>query len=246
MPPLTTFLSPRWRWATLAVLAGVLFLARLGFWQLDRLEWRRGENVQKAAEMNASPLDLNHLPAEIDLPAMWNRPATAVGQYDLASQFIVRSQNYEGQPGVHLLALLQLEGSETAVIVHRGWLPSAEVAHAASYHQPGRVTVTGRLQLSQGLGGGRVTEITADNQLFRIDLPAIEAHLGRPIHPVYLLEEPPPPPDRELPYQLAADLTLSEGDHLIYAIQWFLFAPLLGGIYIYLVAKRDPIPLDRR
>jgi cytochrome oxidase assembly protein ShyY1 len=173
----------------------------------------------------------------MDLPAMWNRQATAVGQYDLAGQLLVRSQNYEGQPGVYLLAPLVLEGEGTAVLVHRGWLPSAEAANAANYHQTGVVSVTGRIQLSEGLSGGRVTEITADNELFRIDVPAIADHLGYPILPVYLLEEPPPPPDRELPYQLTADLTLDEGDHLSYAFQWFIFAAMLAGIYTYLVAK---------
>ena len=237
MSLLSTFFSPRWRWATLAVVLGIVFLVRLGFWQLERLEWRRGENALKAAEINAAPLDLNTLPSTIDLPAMWNRQATAIGQYDLAGQLLVRSQNYEGQPGVYLLVPLVLEGGDTAVLVHRGWLPSAEAANAADYHQTGVVSVTGRIQLSEGLSGGRVTEITADNELFRIDVPAIANHLGYPILPVYLLEEPPPPPDRELPYQLTADLTLDEGDHLSYAIQWFIFAAMLAGIYTYLVAK---------
>ena len=244
MPPLSAFFSRRWRWATLAVVLGVLFLVRLGFWQLDRLEWRRGENVQKAAEMNATPLPLNQLPAGVDLPAMWNRQATAVGEYDPAGQFIVRSQNYQGQPGGYLLAPLRLAGSDTAVIIHRGWLPTAELDRAPTYHQPGSVTVSGRIQRTETLSGGRVTEITADNQLYRIDLAAIEAHLGYPILPIYLLEEPPPPPDTELPYQLTADLSLSEGDHLSYAIQWFLFAPLLAVIYGYLVAKSAPLKPD--
>lgn len=235
----STFFAPRWRWATLVVIAGMLFLGRLGFWQLDRLAWRRGENVRKAAQMDAAPLDLNQLSPTIDLPTMWNRRATAVGEYDTAAQLIVRSQIYESQPGAYLLTPLKLAGTDTAVLVNRGWVPTAELQNLATYNITGPVTITGRIQLSEGFNDGRTTEINSANELYRIDLPAIAQWAAYPILPVYLLEDAPPPPDTALPYQLTADLSLDEGNHLSYAYQWFSFAPLLGFIYAYYVAKHS-------
>ena len=63
-PPVTfadarrLLLTPRWIFATLVVVAGVLGMVRLGFWQLERLDWRRSLNAQVAA-VQRCPLNLN-------------------------------------------------------------------------------------------------------------------------------------------------------------------------------------------
>jgi cytochrome oxidase assembly protein ShyY1 len=56
---LRALVGRRWRWVTLAVLALMLVLARLGIWQLDRLAERRAANAQLAAALSAAPIDLN-------------------------------------------------------------------------------------------------------------------------------------------------------------------------------------------
>ncbi len=59
--------SKRWILTTLLAFAGVLVLARLGIWQLDRLAERRVFNARVTAAMARPPLDLNSqaLPAEL-------------------------------------------------------------------------------------------------------------------------------------------------------------------------------------
>ena len=44
-----TLFSRRWWWVTLIVLVLMAVFARLGFWQLDRLEQRRAANAQLIA-----------------------------------------------------------------------------------------------------------------------------------------------------------------------------------------------------
>lgn len=232
-----TFLSKRWRWPTIAVIVGMLFLARLGLWQLDRLEWRRGENEKKLAALNATPLNLNDDLPETDLTTLKNQQVTAQGEYDLAEQFIVKAQTYQGQQGVYLLTPLRITGQETAVLVNRGWIPAGLTENIKQFDQPGPVQVNGRIQLSETLSGGRETEISAANELFRIDVGAIATQLPYPLLPVYILEEPSE--RNELPYKLEADLTLNEGNHFSYAIQWFSFAVLLGIIFVYYVNKNE-------
>ena len=57
--------SRTWWLATLLVFAGTLVLARLGIWQLDRLEQRRAFNAQFESARSQPLLDLNQKLPEI-------------------------------------------------------------------------------------------------------------------------------------------------------------------------------------
>jgi surfeit locus 1 family protein len=223
------FFSPRWRWVTLVVILGMAFLVRLGFWQLDRLEWRRGLNVAKAAEMNADALILNGDLSGLLLEEMANRAVSAVGEYDFDNQFLIESQIFESEPGRYLLTPLLLDGSELAVLVNRGWIPDAE-SDFAKYDEPGTIQIVGRIQRSEILSGDRKTQVDG-NRIFRIDVGAAAENLPYPVLPIYLLPETDEVLDLTLPYLPIADLTIDEGSHLSYAIQWFAFAILLAVMY---------------
>ena len=78
------FINRRWRWPTVAVILGILFLARLGFWQLDRLEWRRDLNTKTAAELAQPPISLNEVDlAQFAWETMENRQIVTAGRFDL-------------------------------------------------------------------------------------------------------------------------------------------------------------------
>ncbi len=55
---LAELFSRQWWWVTLLIVAAMMVLARLGFWQLDRLQQRRAANAVLSATLAASPLDL--------------------------------------------------------------------------------------------------------------------------------------------------------------------------------------------
>ena len=42
-----------------------------------------------------------------------------------------------------------------------------------------------------------------------------------------------------LPYEVEPELDLSNGPHLGYAIQWFIFAFILGIMYVRYVSKKE-------
>ncbi|MEM9774927.1 MAG: SURF1 family protein [Chloroflexota bacterium] len=233
-----TFISRRWRWASIAVILGMLFLVRLGVWQLDRLEWRRGLNAEKLAEMNADPLDLNGDINGLPFEEMNNRRIKAVGAYDFANQFYIEAQIFENQPGRYLLTPMLLEGSEHAVLVNRGWVPEAE-SDFAQFDELGTVEVIGRFQGSQTLSGDRVTQIEDGNRIFRIDVGAVDAALSYEVMPVYVLPETEEIVDSMLPYLPKADLSLDEGNHFSYALQWFSFAILLAVMYVIFVNRQE-------
>ena len=238
-----TFFNRRWRWATVAVILGMLFLARLGLWQLDRLEMRREVNAEKLAEMSADPLDLNADLSGLPFEEMINRRTKAVGEYDFSNQFLIEAQTFESQPGRYLLTPLLLNDTDQAVLVNRGWVPDAETDFA-QFNEAGTIEVVGRFQRSQTLSGDRVTQIEEGNRIFRIDVGAAAGVLPYDVLPVYVLPETDEIIDSTLPYLPTADLSLDEGSHFSYALQWFSFALLLAVMYVIFVNRQEKRSLE--
>ncbi len=229
--------SRKWWWVTLLVIALMMVLARLGFWQLDRLSERRENNRILAAALAASPVNLAEaLPA--DLSTLKDRQVIVTGEYDFENQLILKVQNWEGQAGVDLVTPLVLQDGESVVLVDRGWIPEAQnnAPGLAQYNIPGQVTVEGYAALSQELSG-RETVIPEEPQSewYRIDIAAIQAQMPYDLLPIYVREAPGD--GRELPYRREQEVDLSEGPHLGYALQWFTFSLGLGIAYIIYIHK---------
>jgi surfeit locus 1 family protein len=239
------FFNRRWWWATLLVIIGVALLARLGFWQLDRLEQRRAYNSELAQQLAAPPflLAAEGLPGE---PATWrHRQVLVEGEFDFSHQIVLLAQNYQGRPGVHLITPLRIAGSETAVLVDRGWIPAREAApgQLAQYDVPGPVMITGTLQTTQALPRtanqpAQATSAEPRLEWYRVDIPAIQAQVPYPLLPLYVQQAPAGGGPAELPYQIAATEPLSEGSHLGYAVQWFTFALMLAVGYFFFVLRQ--------
>lgn len=237
-----TFISRRWWWVTLLVLALIAVFARLGVWQLSRLEERRAQNAAYLAQISQSPvaLDASYLTANMD--ELVDRSAIVQGQYDHDEQIILTQQSWLGRPGAHLVTPLVLADGTTAVLVDRGWIPAADVTAGdfGQFDEAGQLSVVGAIQPSQTLSGDRQTEPTGpQTQWYRIDVEAIQGQMPYGLLPFYLLQTPLEGVQETLPYRVAAEIDLSEGPHLGYAIQWFLFAAVLGIGYARFVSTHD-------
>ena len=243
---LRALVSRRWRWVTLAVLALMLVLARLGVWQLDRLAERRAANAQLMAALASSYIFVND-----DLTALAGQPPTGVsadlanrdvfleGEYDFAHQRILVLQSYQGRPGVHLITPLVLD-SGAAVLVDRGWIPDAEYEAGQLFTEAtGPQTVSGYIALTETLR--RAAEPGAstapDVEIFRVDVAALAGTLPYPLAPYYVKLSPTEEVDRTLPIEVAREIDLSEGPHLGYAMQWFIFSLGLGAGYVLYVNR---------
>jgi surfeit locus 1 family protein len=149
-------------------------------------------------------------------------------------------------PGLHLITPLVLEGGTQAVLIDRGWLPTDQSApeNWPGFDEPGPTSVTGFIQLSQpapARSGNAARQIpaTPQSEWYRVDIEAIQAQLPYELLPVYILQSPPEGGDAALPYQAEPEFDLSNGSHLGYAIQWFIFALILGVIYLRYVSKKE-------
>lgn len=243
---LSNLFSRRWWWVTLVVLLGMGVLARLGVWQLDRLEQRKARNATLVQQLSLPPLALPGEPLPHNLADLKNRQANARGEFDFSHQVALLYQNRMNVPGVHLIAPLVIEGTSQAVLVDRGWLPidQADPDNWPLYDELGPVSVTGFIQLSQTLparAGDDVQQIPSEplSEWYRVDIEAIQAQVPYELLPIYILQLPHGEIDTVLPYQVETEFDLSNGPHMGYAIQWFLFALILGVTYVSYVNKKE-------
>ena len=231
--------SRKWWWVTLLVLVGMGVLGRLGTWQLDRLEQRRAANAQLAAALREPPIELTADFSPTDPAQLKDRLVFAQGEYDFIYQGIIKLQNFRGQAGAYVVAPLVLADGETAVLVNRGWVPNAATTQLSELDEPGVVTVNGYVGLSQSLTRARSSNGPPSDELawFRLDIEQIQAQLPYRLLPVYIVEWADGEETAELPVHLNREIDLSEGPHLSYAIQWFIFSLMLGVGYVFFVRR---------
>ena len=212
-------------------LIGLLLVAavcvRLGFWQLHRLHQRREFNRSALAARQEPPVRIPGA-SVASSEGSSNRRAIASGRYDHDRDIVLRGQSFQGVPGVEVITPLRLTGSDTAILVNRGFVPAPDAMSAAldSLQEPGEQVVEG-IAVAVTSGSGKPLRHAGRVTWAQLDLEALQRELPYPILPIYLRQSPgpalpsfprrlPPPP-------------LDDGPHLSYAVQWFLFAAMALG-----------------
>ncbi len=238
--------TPKWIGATLLVSVACGVMIRLGFWQLDRLAQRRAFNAHYLVQSAAPPLELNAATlAADDLTEMAYRQVVVTGVYEFSQEMAIRNQSWQSQPGVHLLTPLVITGTQTAVLVDRGWIPldSYQNGDWRAFEEPGLIPVKGVIRLSQqATFGGRADPTPQPGEVIKawnfVDLEKIKPQFSYNLAPVYV-QKSPDGTETALPYPNLTEIEISAGPHLSYAIQWFVFTAILLGGYLFLVHKEN-------
>jgi surfeit locus 1 family protein len=227
-----TFFRGRWLLATVVVLLAIGVMVRLGFWQLHRLEGRREANAVIARQLAEPPIAVDaRNAATVDPNEFSFRRVRLQGEWDYAHEMELRYRSFDGQPGIHLLTPLRLTGSDTYVLVDRGWIP---------FEQTGPI---GRRPYDGGAGGAIEGLVYAtipqdgpstDPGVFsQIDLARIGAQLPYPIQH-YWVQRLPSGPNQTPPLSEGLP-ALGDGSHLGYVVQWWAFALTLLITYVFFV-----------
>ena len=213
----------------LAVVLGALFV-RLGVWQLSRLAERRAANRELASQLSLPPSSFADI---LRAPVPANRRARVEGVLDYSQEFVVTGRSRNGSPGVHILTPMRVTGSDTAVLVNRGWAYAADAASAdLPRWREERTKFSG---YTQQLSAGTVTTVRGRG-LRPLTRDGVRQLVTYPVHAVYLVAQDSG--GATAPVRLAAP-ALDEGPHLSYAIQWFAFAAIaLGGTLAVIVRSR--------
>jgi len=216
---------------------------RLGFWQLHRLADRRAANAKLARRlaMPSAPA----LEAMRDTASAEYRRATATGTFDWDHELSLAARTREGSPGANILTPLRVPGTDTAVLINRGWVYAADAMSVdfARWREPNAATVTGYLVKIPAIGRGMVSATSNPRVVRHLEYDSLAKRLPYPIAPFILvatenrLSGSPSASRDSTPARLPTPL-LDEGPHLGYAIQWFAFA-VIGLVGAAVVARAD-------
>lgn len=232
--------SRRWWPTTLLVIGAMAVMTRLGYWQLDRLEFRRARNAYISNQLSSETLLLSDDDLDYDISRLEYRPVAASGSYDHSREIILKGQLWGGQPGVHIITPLILSGSNRAVLVDRGWIPyeDSDPNKWEEFAEPGPVTVTG-LARSADTPPRDTPSNTPQHEWYRVDIAALQIQMPYNLLPFYVQQSPRNEGNNILPLRTQPTFDLSDGPHLGYAIQWYLFVTILGVGYVYYLRKNS-------
>jgi surfeit locus 1 family protein len=217
------------RLVSFLVLAAVLAAAciRLGFWQLSRLSQRKALNAVVMARLAEPLAPLTTLRADSSSRL---RRASVSGTADFDHEVILAARSYQGSPGVYLFTPVHVAGTDTAVLVNRGWIYTPDGVNVDLKNwRESTTSFSGFVEiLPVGRSGVPDGVLRRETRIARaLDRPTVASLLPFPVSPLYLVATSP---DTTKPIeQRVARLpppSLDEGPHLSYAIQWFAFATI--------------------
>lgn len=217
------------RFRAIPFVATVLLVAlgiALGRWQDGRAAGKIALQQQIAARAGAAPVVLGAAllePAEVEL-----RPVTVRGTFVTDWPLFLNNRPQEGKAGFYLLMPLRIEGTQTHVLVARGWLPryTAQFDRLPAFDTPaGTVTITGMARASMGkvMQLGTPT-VVAPKAILQNVTPGEFAQASRlTVQPFFIEQGGPAPAGDKLVRNWPAP-SLNVEKHQGYAFQWYALA----------------------
>ena len=204
-------------------LIGAAFLAGLGIWQLQRLEWKQAMLAEIDARIASAPVPL---PPDPDAEADRFLPVEARGVIEGDPVRVLVSQRGVGA-AYRLISRYDL--GDRVVLLDRGIIPVANDLPLAPQAQ---VAVTGNLHWPDERDAFTPADDPETNTWFARDVDALATHFGT--EPVLIIARsitPAEPAVTPLPVSSAG----IPNNHLGYAVQWFGLAAVWLGMTAFLV-----------
>lgn len=203
-------------------LGGAAVLLALGFWQLDRLEWKRALIAEIEARAAAPVLEAT---GEETGERFDHRAAVAIGAYPPGAPQIRYLTSLKGAgPGFRLIAPFVLRNG-TRILIDRGFAPEAEAPRggAAPALPAGEQRIEGRLRWPQERSAFTPDPNLGEMLWFAREVPSMAAALNAA--PVLLAQATPAAGAPRWPKPMVESASLPD-NHLGYAITWFSLAAI--------------------
>lgn len=228
---------------TVATAILLALLLGLGFWQLQRLQWKLGLIEQVHRNMAAAPIGLDDA---LKLgPAADYRRVTLHGGFDNAREAYIYSVGENGVPVYHVIVPLTTDDNRI-VLVDRGVVPQEKQSRAtrAAGLVEGETSVTGIWRSEEQPGAftpppdtvKRLWFVRSAGGIARVDHETLAA-------PVIVEADATPNPGG---WPRGGQTRVEfRNEHLQYAITWFLMAAGLLGVYIAYHVSRGRLAFRR-
>jgi surfeit locus 1 family protein len=256
-PPVRTPRAGRFWVITVAAVLTVAATVSLGRWQLSRAAQKEAIQAEIDTQQNLPPLDQRAFLA-LDKPGdTLQRPVRLRGLWLTPQTVYLDNRQMHGVPGFYVLTPFALEGSDTTVMVQRGWIQRhfTDREQLGAVETPaGIVEVIGRIApppahlLDLGKAPAAPTPEAQGSSRIRqnLDLEAFRAETKLPLRTDVSVQQTgaateglqrdwPPP-------------ALGVEKHYGYAFQWFGLAALVVFLYVWfqLIAPFRRARLERR
>jgi surfeit locus 1 family protein len=234
---------------TLATLAMMALCLKAGLWQYNKAGQKQALQTQLNARLSELPVALtDKLIADkiANLETLRYRRVKFTGTYDTRYQVLLDNQVENTVAGYHVLSPMQVEGSQTYVLVNRGWIPKAAAQKGVQQQVPVVISPQGRQEIEGDITLPAIKFFTLEappatdgkwQQVWQnMDMPRYIKSAPFAVQPFVVrldaksvaggfVRNWPPPGERV-------------SMHLGYAYQWFGFALTLLVIYIVLNVKK--------
>ncbi|MGI9029686.1 MAG: SURF1 family cytochrome oxidase biogenesis protein [Ilumatobacteraceae bacterium] len=234
-------LRPRWLLFHVVCIAGVVLMINLGFWQLRRLDERQAFNARVEERIDLPAAALDDVLAGGDADGLEWRSVTAGGEYLAEEQLVVVNRTQAGQAGDIVVTPLRLDDGRL-LLVERGFVP---LGTTAGPPPTGPVEVQGRLRPSEVRRRGGLSDPASGDldQVQRLDIARLAPQLPGDVVDVYV-ELTGSTPAEAGPFPRSLDPPqLTEGSHLSYSGQWFIFSA--GVVVGWVLALRHSVRTRR-
>ncbi len=226
--------KPNWK-STLFTLSLLPILIFLGFWQLQRAEYKRDLEKQLASHKNQPAVDITQIDTSSNSLAF--QPVLLHGHYQAKYIFLLDNQIHRGRAGFSVINLFKPVNQPSYVLVNRGWvalgqtrtdLPTIETPEESltlqgEIYQPDKSPLVLKdLEIHFTPGKPVVVQ--------KIDIVEISQKLSIKIFPnVINLNS-----NQRGAYQIISSKAITGPEkHIGYAVQWFLMAGALCILYFY-------------
>ncbi|NHZ35213.1 SURF1 family protein [Massilia rubra] len=217
------------RFRAIPFVATVLLVALgivLGRWQDGRAAQKIALQQQMTARAGAAPQVVGAAllaAADVEL-----RPVTVTGTFVREWPLFLNNRPQEGKAGFYLLMPLRIDGSNTHVLVARGWLPryTGQFDRLPEFDTPaGTVTITGMARAGMGhvMQLGTAAPVAPKAILQNLAPDEFAQASGLTVQPFFIEQSGPAPAGDKLVRNWPAP-SLNVEKHQGYAFQWYALA----------------------
>lgn len=218
---------------TLAMLLGLVMFIYLGLWQAGKGDRLAVELAQREQRSQLGPAVMTG--QLVDAQAAQDATFTVIGTYEAQHQIFLDNRQENDQPGVHVITPLKIDGSETRILINRGWVgwtQGRSVLPVVATPE-GRVKITG------------IANVPSTKKFFlmpdhpeaqatlwsRVDLQRFAQLIGHPLQPFVLQQTGGDASDTLVRHWAPPEDRV--GMHRGYAFQWFGMAAALLLFYLF-------------